>query len=357
MAIYSYLLVWGGVLLGMQIGYFEPDTPHQWLFGGTLALNLLVFFLIQGGFSERWRDPSLTTPQMIIGILLITLLLHYSRDMRGAMLAIYFMVMTFGVFALARRRMIVMALFVLACFITLEVVEYLDAPQYKIVSLSLGHLSILTMGLAWFIYVGGHIHNLQQRNRDQRTSLQAQQRHLEQINQQLQDAMARLEEVAIRDSLTGLFNRRHFMERIEEEMARAERQGNPLHLALIDLDHFKKINDTWGHQAGDQVLVRFAETARNTLRRSDLIARYGGEEFVILLTAGDTHDIRQVLERLRSTLSGLHFGGQAGFQVTLSAGLATWRQGDTVDSLFQRADVALYRAKNTGRNRLVEAEA
>lgn len=357
MAIYSYLLVWGGVLLGMQIGYFEPNTPHWWLFGGTLGLNLLVFFLIRRGYSVRWRDPSLTVPQMIIGILLITLLLHYSREMRGAMLSIYFMVMTFGVFALPRRRMMMMALFVLASFITLEIVEYLDAPQSRIVSLSVGHLSILTMGLAWFVYVGGHIHNLQQRNRDQRTSLQAQQRHLEQINHQLQDAMTRLEEVAIRDSLTGLFNRRHFMERIEEEMARAERQGNPLHLALIDLDHFKKINDTWGHQAGDQVLVRFAETARSALRRSDLIARYGGEEFVILLTAGDTADIRQVLERLRSMLSSLHFGGKQGFSVTLSAGLASWRPGDTVDSLFRRADVALYRAKETGRNRLVEAEA
>ena len=355
MAIYSYLLTWGGVLLGIEIGYFDPYTPHWWLFGTTLAANGVIFLLIRSGLSERLNDPSLTIPQMMIGIILITALLHYSRELRGGIMAIYFMAMTFGVFALPRQRMMLMALFVIGCFITLEVWEYLDAPESKIISLSIGHFGILAMGLAWFVYVGGHIHNLQQRSNEQRSSLQAQQRHLERVNQQLHDAMARLEEVAIRDSLTGLFNRRHFMERIEEELARSDRHQTPLHLALIDLDHFKQINDTWGHQAGDQVLARFAETARSTLRRADLVARYGGEEFVILFTDGSPEDIRHVLERLRSALSALHFNGRPGFSVTLSAGLASWRPGDTVDSLFQRADDALYRAKETGRNRLVEA--
>ena len=355
MALYSYLLIWAAIMLGIEMGHFEPDTPHRWLFGLPMAANGLFFLLLASGYSERFKDPSLTVPQMIVGVLLITALLHYSREMRGALMAIYFMVMTFGVFALPRRRMIMMALFVLGCFVGLEVWEYHEAPEAKLVTLTIGHFGVLALGLAWFVYVGGHIHNLQQRNREQRSSLRAQQRHLERINRQLQNAMTRLEDVAIRDSLTDLFNRRHFMERIDEEFSRASRRRSPLHLALIDLDHFKQINDTWGHQAGDQVLVRFAETARNTLRRSDLVARYGGEEFVILFTDGQASDIRQVLERLRASLSALHFGGQPGFTVTLSAGLASWQPGDTVDSLFHRADQALYRAKQAGRNRLEEA--
>lgn len=356
MAVYSYLMVWAATLLGIRIGYFEPDTPHWLLFGATLAANLVFFLIIRSGHSERWADPSLTVPQMMVGIILITALLHYSRELRGAMIAIYFMAMTFGVFALSRQRMILMSGFVLLCFCGLEAWEWQQAPETKILSISFGHTSILLLGLLWFVYVGGHIRNLQQRNQQQRASLRAQQRHLEQINVQLQDAMARLEDVAIRDALTGLFNRRHFMERIDEEIARAERSGRPLHLALIDLDHFKHINDSHGHQAGDQVLRTFAETARQTLRRSDLLARYGGEEFVVLFTDGEAEDIRQVLERLRQALSQHRFNGSPEFSVTLSAGMASWHPSDTADTLIQRADEALYQAKHNGRNQLVSVD-
>ena len=356
MAVYSYLLVWGATLLGIRIGFFEPDTPHWLLFGATLAANLVFFLIIRHGISERWSDPSLTAPQMIVGIILITALLHYSRELRGAMIAVYFMAMTFGVFALSRHRMILMSAFVLLCFASLEAWEWQQAPQTKIISISFGHLSILLLGLLWFVYVGGHIRNLQQRNQQQRASLRAQQRHLEAINLKLQDAMAKLEEVAIRDPLTGLFNRRHFTERFDEEIARAERSGSPLHLALIDLDHFKQINDRHGHQAGDTVLRGFAETARQTLRRSDLLARYGGEEFVVLFTDGKAPDIELVLDRLRQGLATTRFGDTPGFQVTLSAGLASYRRGDTADTLTQRADRALYQAKHGGRNQLVAVD-
>lgn len=358
MAVYSYFLVWAGTFVGMQLGLFADHTPHLLLFGLTLGINVVIFALIRSGFSTRWRDPALTVPQMMLGIVLITLLLNYSRELQGAMLAIYFMVMTFGVFALTRIQMILMSLFVLACYLAMVLWRWYFSDGGILFSITFGHFSILALGLFWFVYVGGYISNLQHRVRRQRTVLEQQRTHLEDTNRQLEGALGRLEEIAIRDPLTGLYNRRHFLERLEQELARAERTGQAFHVALIDLDRFKDINDRYGHNAGDEVLRRFADVARETLRKSDLMARYGGEEFIVLFPDGRVNDIVAVMDRLRNGFSALEYGeALRNSQVTLSAGIADWAPGETSDSLIDRADRALYQAKKDGRNRIETAPA
>ena len=353
MAVYSYSLVWAGIFMGMQLGIFSPDTPHLLLFGALLAFNMLVYFLIRTGVSTLLDDPSMTVAQMLSAIVLITLLLHYAEEMRGAMISIYFMVMTFGVFALDRRKMIAMSGMVMLAFSGLIVYEIIATPEKVIFGIVFGQWSILLLGLIWFVFVGGYIHNLQQRIREQRESLRDSHSRLEETYIQLSEAMERLAEIAVRDSLTGLYNRRHFIDRLEEAIALAERSGDSFHLALIDLDHFKKVNDSHGHQVGDNILQRFANIARQTLRRSDVLARYGGEEFIVLFPEGGAEDIAEVLERLRENFSTLiHDDLVAGLRVTLSAGLANWRPGDNADNLTLRADEALYTAKHKGRNRL-----
>lgn len=357
MAVYSYFLVWAGTFVGMQLGLFADHTPHLLLFGLTLGINAVIFALIRGGFSTRWRDPALTVPQMMLGIVLITVLLNYSRELQGAMLAIYFMVMTFGVFALTRVQMILMSLFVLACYLGMVLWRWYFSNGGILFSITFGHFSILALGLFWFVYVGGYISNLQHRVRRQRTVLAQQRTHLEDTNRQLESALGRLEEIAIRDPLTGLYNRRHFLERLEQELARAERTGQGFHIALIDLDRFKDINDRYGHNAGDEVLRRFADVARETLRKSDLMARYGGEEFIVLFPDGRVNDIVAVMDRLRNGFNALQYSKTlANSQVTFSAGIASWTSGDVLDSLTERADQALYRAKQSGRDRIEVAE-
>ena len=353
MAVWSYLLVWAGVLVGRELGTFDPLVPHWWLFGSVLLMNLVFFVLIRSGLSERFSEPALTVPQMLAGIVMNTFLLHWSGDLRGGLLAIYLMVMVFGVFSLSRRGMIGMSAVVMVCFTLLEAYEWHSQPEMKLFSLTIGLWSILLISLAWFVYVGGYIHNLQQRERAQRSDLRSQQQNLEEVNQQLQSAMQKLAEIAIRDELTSLYNRRHFLERLEQEMARADRLGAPLQLALIDLDHFKRINDQWGHHLGDDVLKRFARIAQDKLRRSDLIARYGGEEFVVLFNDGSPQDVDIVINRLRESLAVQVFEEQPDLSVTLSAGVTDWRPDDDADSLIRRADEALYAAKAGGRNRLV----
>ncbi len=128
MALYSYCLLWAGTIIGVELSAFAPDTPHLTLFSVLFAINLVFFLIIRSGLSERFADPSLTIVQMATGIVLTTVILHYTRELRGAMLSIYFMVMTFGIFALDRRRQMAMAGFTLFCFTTLQVYEWLETP-------------------------------------------------------------------------------------------------------------------------------------------------------------------------------------------------------------------------------------
>lgn len=341
MAVYSYLLLWLGIFIGVRISVLDPHTPHLWIFGILFAVNLVFFVMMRSGLSEHFRDPSLTMAQMLAGILVITVLIHYSRKLDGALLSLYLTVMTFGVFSLDRRQQIIMALCTQAAYTALLAYEWIEQPLRQTLVLSFSHWGILALMLCWFVYMGGYIHNLQQQLREQREDLRR--------------AHQRLTRIAVRDELTGLYNRRHFLQRLDEELSRSERERAPLQLALVDLDHFKRINDNYGHRAGDQVLRRFAVVAEQSLRRSDVLARYGGEEFIILFPQSDPDDCEAALNRLRECFAEEQYDFDSGLRVTFSCGLASHRRGETAPGFIERADLALYRAKSGGRNRILAA--
>ena len=166
-----------------------------------------------------------------------------------------------------------------------------------------------------------------------------------------------LREQALHDPLTGLYNRRYLDEFFEREQSRALRDRLPLALALIDLDHFKQLNDSHGHLAGDEVLRAVAQHLEMNLRSTDAVFRIGGEEFLLILPGVDAAEASQRVESLREQLAGVRLPTRAGaLQVTLSAGLALWPEhGHALDELLQAADAALYEAKHAGRNRLALA--
>jgi len=169
-------------------------------------------------------------------------------------------------------------------------------------------------------------------------------------------ALRRVEELAMRDELTGLYNRRHLLDVVERAIASHERGGPSFALAYCDLDHFKRVNDRFGHECGDRLLQSFAEAASNSVRTNDLVARMGGEEFVLVLVDTDESHASDIVERLRMRTSALSVSSaEPTFRVTLSSGLASYRAGDTVEALLRRADAALYEAKEQGRDRLVRA--
>ena len=163
--------------------------------------------------------------------------------------------------------------------------------------------------------------------------------------------MAELRELSITDPLTGVGNRRFFMERLRQELHRSERTCRAFVLLMIDLDHFKLVNDRFGHQRGDEVLARCADILVQNVRKTDLVARYGGEEFCILLPETNEKRGTLVAGKLRSAVEKMTCNTKA--PITVSIGVAEWAQEDTRDDLLRRADQAMYGAKKRGRNCVV----
>jgi diguanylate cyclase (GGDEF)-like protein len=164
----------------------------------------------------------------------------------------------------------------------------------------------------------------------------------------------KLEYLATHDLLTELLSRREFEKRLEASLSEADRYGFPVSLMMIDLDHFKEINDTHGHSAGDEVLKRFGQILKEEKREADVAGRYGGEEFSVVLPHTELDDAKKLSERISDALKGETFAGpDDDFGVTCSIGLTDYAvDAETRDQLVKRADRALYRAKEAGRDRL-----
>ena len=180
---------------------------------------------------------------------------------------------------------------------------------------------------------------------------------LEATNRQLAELSrehGQLRAAAMRDELTSLYNRRAFNEFFKEELSRVRRYGGLLALVLFDLDHFKQVNDRYGHDAGDEVLRAFARVLRKCAREVDVVARYGGEEFVALMPAAGTRAGRIFAERVRRDLAGKTVRTSGGkLRVTTSAGVCKFtRHAGSMRAMLKQADLAMYKAKHTGRNRV-----
>ncbi len=163
-----------------------------------------------------------------------------------------------------------------------------------------------------------------------------------------------LRTLMIQDSLTGLLNHTRIKEQLDHEVARAQRQGSVCTLAMIDIDHFKTVNDSYGHQVGDQVLKSLSCLLRQRLRKTDLVGRYGGEEFAVVLGGTDSNEAKMIMDNIRSHFSHIrHQCGDGEFSITFSCGVATFPHYKQCSELIYAADRALYEAKRSGRNQVI----
>ena len=178
-------------------------------------------------------------------------------------------------------------------------------------------------------------------------------RYADRLRSQLDQSV----EMAVTDPLTGLHNRRFFASRLRQALESANHGGEPVSMLIADIDHFKRINDTHGHEAGDFVLRDFSVRLHRAVRALDLAARYGGEEFVVVMPGAGMADAAFAAERIRRAICDQAFRLQDGteIKVTVSLGLAQALPGETTEALMRRADAALYDAKNAGRNRVQAA--
>lgn len=176
------------------------------------------------------------------------------------------------------------------------------------------------------------------------------------LRREIKVAHKKMAEMSTKDELTGLYNRRYFMEALEHEMSRAKRYETDLALGMMDLDHFKRVNDAYGHSAGDMVLSEVGNMLEKCIRHSDIACRYGGEEFAIILPNTDIEEARGVSERFRKMVAGHQFVyNTSQFHITFSVGIASYGSaaGKSAIDLVEVSDRALYQAKGSGRNRVV----
>ena len=341
----TYLLV---MLLSWLAIYFgELHQPLQ-VTVLTCALmlfsQLIVLAAFLSKFNQRFADASLTEFQVVLALCWLTWLLACLDTARGVFLVIYAPILLFGLFQLTPMVFARCAVLVLLSFIGINCREYTQGTMPRLGTVIL-QVSVLFVLLLWLSVFASYVHAQRQRMRQRRYALQAHQ-------ETLRGMMAQLEELAATDELTNLYNRRYFLRMAAREL-KALAPDASHGLALIDLDHFKRINDNFGHSAGDQVLQAFAVRAEDCLRESDVLARYGGEEFVLFIPLCDKQQLVDCCERVRKAFAAVELAALPHTTLSLSAGMTLLHRDDNLDEALQRADQALYQAKRTGRNRCV----
>lgn len=322
-------------------GYFASSLPFfLGLFGAIWAGNLLFYTLLASGRTLRWRDPSLAVPLTLWLTLGFLITSYYVDAFRISVLMLFFGAMLLASFRCRFWKVALLSVFACVGYAVVLVLAFSDHGMTLSLSVEGLQWLIFTLSCSGFAVTGTSINRL--RNR------------LSGKNEELGHALEQVREMAIRDELTGLFNRRHIMDILKQQKALADSGGYNFCICYLDLDHFKSINDTWGHGAGDQVLKRFAAMVHDSLREADYTGRLGGEEFVLVLSQARVPEAWQVCERLRLRLANTRFDDvQEGLSVTVSTGIAEYRPGEDIDETLQRADACLYAAKNGGRNQVV----
>lgn len=326
------------LILSVYHGHTPAWVVAAWLVV-SVAFNGAFFLMIYSGFNLRFKDPSLTLAQMIAAISLVLFAQMFGGPVRSAYLVVLLIIIVFGCLRLRPRQLLwVGTLTALAYGATLPLVQVLEGEHFK-GSVELVLWCSFLVYLPCIAVLAGHISQLRKR--------------VMTSNAQLQRALLQVTELATQDELTGLHNRRYLMDRLQYEKSRVDRGAGGFCVCLLDLDHFKRINDVHGHSAGDAVLCAFAACAQPLLRSTDLLARYGGEEFVLLLPETNPDTARQCVARLQDELSRLGFAGlPPQLRITTSVGIAHYQVPEALPSLIERADQALYLAKHGGRDRI-----
>lgn len=324
--------------LEVMLGLMDLAASN-WLTAYNLTGALCFYGLIRSGIAQQWRDIGLSMPQSFFAISSICWSYAITGPARGAIMSIMILVILFSVFGLRPRQARLLALTAFLGLAGVMAWRSLGADARYDPRVELMHFVFAAIVMSATATLSVRLGRLRARLSDQKDELS---KALE-LNRQL----------ATRDMLTGLLNRRAMVELLAQEQPRQRRAGGPMALALLDIDWFKRINDTHGHQVGDAVLQRFAEIARQQLRAGDALARWGGEEFLLLMPATTAHDAGAVIQRLRQAIAGGDFASLApGLKVSFSAGVSECSDSEQYGQAIERSDQALYRAKHAGRDRV-----
>lgn len=337
MAAFAYFACIGLMVYCSWAGFMS--NADTWRVSVATIINLAFWYgMLRSGLNLRFKDPSLTLPQVLSGLTIAIVAYAVTGPIHGSTLIFLALVMVFGIFALqSRTAKIVGASTVLVMSATIVYKSATDPFHYPL-SLEIAHFILIISVIPTLSALAAQLNSLHKRLETQRS--------------ELAQALNRIQVLATRDELTGLINRRHMMEVLNQHQKRLDRSGHhDFYLALLDVDHFKRINDTYGHSVGDDVLHRFAQVLESALRDTDIVARWGGEEFLLLLN-DTTADVANIaIERARTALAQTPLlPHRPELKITFSAGLTGYLDGELLHTCIERADKALYRAKKQGRN-------
>lgn len=318
---------------GLFAGGYMSLIGLQWTATCILACIVTFYATIRTNLNLKLRDPSLTSLQMISAFVVITSAGFFIDNAgRPLIIPILLMIFYFGIYRMDTHDMTRMALLNIALYGTMIAMLYVYRRDALDVRLELLRCAVLAVVSLWFGTIGGHVTKLRRELAVRKEAIEA---------------------LLERDDLTGVGNRRFLKHMLEQEKSRADRMGGTFCVAMLDLDFFKRVNDTYGHAAGDKMLKVFGQVAQQALRKIDYFGRYGGEEFMLIMSDTNLDGARVKADRLRADIESTRFNDiDPKLVQTVSIGIAEYRRGESTEQIQLRADKAMYKAKSKGRNRI-----
>ena len=330
------------------LAYAVRLTGSPWSMWGlwaALALGTqgLILLAIRLGWTHRLKDPSLSVPQIALMLTLTAAAYPLAGPLRSLVVPVMMLVLAFGMFQPPGPALLRLSYLALALAWAAMAFDYWVWPRTSAFSENFGHLLFTLVCFPGLALLAARLVHLRARLKEQ--------------HQSRNEALSRIHRLATRDDLTGLYNRRHGKHVLQQALQRQRRTRAGLLAVVLDLDHFKKINDTQGHAAGDAVLRCFAKALKESLRKGDTAVRWGGEEFVVVLEPSTGGGLLAWVARLKLALERQPLVRERPeLRFTFSGGSSISRSGDTLESWLERADQALYRAKGEGRDRVLSAD-
>lgn len=328
-------------LLAVAVFYSQSLVARGTLTAAAALVGLwiVIFYAIFAtGLNQKVAEKNLSAPIALCALATMLWIVYCAPVTRFIFAPFAFVAIAYAMYRVRPVGILLLSLGTLVGYGTVIGMQYVRLHDVELARAELLHWFVLSLTLPGFVLLTGRVHRLHGA--------------LHKASVKIRD----IEEHARRDALTDCFNRRYMVAALEEQKRLADKACTPLCLAVIDLDHFKRINDDVGHLAGDEVLRTFARLAQRNVRESDIFGRYGGEEFLLILPETTLLAALNTAERIRGQIEHHPWNGKLHGLVTVSIGLTQYISGESVLELFSRTDTAMYLAKRGGRNQVVVEE-
>jgi diguanylate cyclase (GGDEF)-like protein len=349
-ALFLYAVWCGLAWLSSALGETTIDARNAIIIlAGISATNALFFGISRASPFHRPSETSVTAMQCVFGIVWATFYTYHSVGAGELVMGMYITTILFAIFQVNNTVLASLTGFAVISFGSVTFAKgLLMSEQITYWTDTLSLLAFLAVMTCVIVY-GRHITLLKEQ--------------LQNRNEELRSVIQKISHVAERDHLTKSFNRHYIMDSLAREKGRTDRSNNPFSICIFDLDHFKLLNDDYGHLVGDRILRGFAQRVRGELRTMDAVnrsehrrsfGRFGGEEFIAILPATNLEGAARAAERIRKSVHDRVFDDT--YKVTVSVGVAEYKRGEAISQLLKRADQALYQAKDNGRDRVCVSE-